>query len=399
MIMRKNHEGDIKLFSASPPTKTVKDPWGCVADCRFPVQAGGNICFGMKNRNNSQQAFRADQFDPSLWNTSDFTTTLMSLRSTGEEQKLARLLSMVLHSKPFVVKPDDSKFDKDGLEIAVSKNIDEATRQEAVEFLGEAVSASMAVESLTELPGLCRGGRKRDTVGGEEVQVKKKKLSRQEEIVKAKQIELDDEEGIEREIKVSGRMTILMDMIENSKHLEKENPVNAVRVTSLVSSMEQNFDLSQLVLTVTLSNAEKDRYDCIQGRNRLAALKLMDQRGTLTSKKGFSDRKVMCVVIETNTPSTQSYIHHRGNRIQANIRKFNPVQVIYSIENLRLLHEKEMVTETIRRFGVQLELPAEDVSLLKKLSAWLSLYTIIFKLNNSFFFRSFAGIKLHFFGH
>ena len=391
IMMKKNHEGEIKPHSASAASKVVKEPWGCVADCRFPVTTNDQLCYGMTNLNKSQQAFRADQFDPSLWKTCPFTTRLMSLRSEGQESKLAQLIAMMLRSKPFAVRPDDSKYDKDGLEIEVVKGYSLVARQEVVDFLTEAVSASVAVESLSEVVAICRGSRKRDTEAGGEassVGVKKKRFTQQEQIEKDKLKELAEEDGIEKAVKVRSRMSLKLDDIQNSEHLEKESPVNAVRVMNLVKSMEQNFDLAQMVLTVTHSDRDPTKYDCIQGRNRLSALKMMDQTGSLKTKKGFEDRNVLCVLIESSSPTTQSYVHHRGNKIQSDVRKFNPVQVIFSIENLRLRNDKEKVAEIIRRYGVQLGLPADDVGLLKKLSLWLKSYTILSRpLNKGFLIR------------
>lgn len=394
MIGYRNHEGAIKNFSTSSRKKSRKEPWGVVADCKFPANLKtGEICFGFTNRNNSLQAFQVCQLDPSLWKACPFTAKLMQLRSEGEEEKIAKLLSLVLHSQAFSVKPDNEKFDEGGLEKEAMARLRDEEKDEAHHFLASALASSMEVASLSEVPSLCNGSRKRSTEeegeDKEEIKVKKKKLTNTEQVQKAKQEELADEEGIEVEVQkgVSSRREILIDELENSPHLENESPVNAVRVQNLLKSMEENFDLSQIILTVCLSDdqveptkgGEKKKHmkHCLHGRHRLAALKIMDQKGSLAVKKGMEDRRVICVVLESDSPSAQSYVQLRGNKIQADVKGFNPVQVIFSIYNLRLEQDKEQVAETIRRFGVQLELSSEDVNLLKKMAIWLKLYKFL----------------------
>ena len=113
-IGKKTHEGEVKLFSTSSRSCTVKQPWGCILDCKFPVN---NSCFGLKNKQGSSQAFQKSQLDPSLWKICPFTTSWLAMRAEGKEEKLARFVSHMLKCKQFVHHPSDENYDNDGLDL------------------------------------------------------------------------------------------------------------------------------------------------------------------------------------------------------------------------------------------------------------------------------------------
>ena len=74
------------------------------------------------------------------------------------------------------------------------------------------------------------------------------------------------------------------------------------------------------------------------------------------------------------------------------LTKFKPMFVasvlslIFTILNLReSLQDKEKAAEAIRRYAVNLEVPSEEVTMLKKMSHWPQMYIIEWKLLTYFF--------------
>ena len=191
---------------------------------------------------------------------------------------------------------------------------------------------------------------------------------------------MNDHEGVEAKLAEStkNRLGIHLDNLLNSFHLEKESPINPTRVASLAKSIDENFDLSQLCLIVCPADSkEQEKYTVISGRYRLEALKKLEGEGKLDNKKGLENRKVLCVVINDNSPGTQSYVQNRSNKIQANVRGFSPDSLLFTIVNLReSLQDKEKAAEAIRRYAVNLEVPAEEVTQLKKMAHWPKMYII-----------------------
>ena len=370
----------MKLFSTSSRSCSIKQPWGCISDCKFPVN---NSCFGLKNKQGSSQAFQKSQLDPSLWKICPFTTSWLAMRAEGKEEKLARFVSHMLKCKQFVHHPSDENYNKDGLDLRHNTLTEEET-VEFLQFLSEAVDAKMDVESLSAVPSMCNGMRKRrqvDSCDDEERIVRKKRLTRAEEVEKAKLLDLEDENGMEAKVKRSivTRRCISLDNLTYSKKLAKESPMNDSRTRLLLKSVKENFDLSQMTLTVCpdpdYENCDVMSEDCkfvvISGRYRLAVLKNLDEQQLLTGIAGCEDREVMCVILDTTSASDQSYIHHRSNKIQSDVLGFRCEALVFTaLELHETIKDTAEVAETIRRFAVNLEIPAEEVGILKKLALW-----------------------------
>ena len=380
--MRKCHDGQIKHFSTEAQTKVYKAPWGVIKGCTFPVneQASGESCYGFENKQGSSTAFRKSQLDPTLWKVCTFTQLWMQMRSEGKEVKLSRFITMMVESKPFSSQSDSFVFDADGLPDKYA-DIPEDERKEFSEFLASGVQASMMVEALSEVPALCNGSRKRkDGLQGNDDN-QKKRLSKVEEIQKAKASELDDRDGVEAEVQRSTkvRKMVSIDKLMNSKRLEKESPLNPMRVADLAKKIKENFDLSQMTLIVCPEdkeniydeNDEESTYVVISGRYRFEALKKLDNEGHFEALKGFDERKILCVVIDSQNSGIQSYVHNRSNKIQADVAGFRPENLVFSLLSLReTVKDKSEAAETIRRFAVNLELPGDEVVVLTKLATW-----------------------------
>ena len=119
----------------------------------------------------------------------------------------------------------------------------------------------------------------------------------------------------------------------------------------------------------------------------MEALKKLAREGKLENKKGIETKKVLCVLLQDNSPGTQSYVQNRSNKIQANVRGFSSDSLIFTILNLReSLQDKEKAAEAIRRYAVNLEVPSEEVTMLKKMSHWPQMYIIEWKLLTYFFY-------------
>ena len=381
-LMRKSHDGQIKHFSTEAQTKVYKAPWGVVQGCTFPVneQASGESCYGFVNKQGSSTAFRKSQLDPTLWKVCTFTQLWMQMRSEGKEVKLSRFITMMVGSKPFSSQSDSLVFDSDGLPNKYA-DLPEDERKEFCEFLAAGVQASMKVEALSEVPALCNGSRKRkDGLQGTE-NTQKKRLSKVEEIQKAKASELDDRDGVEAEVQRSTkvRKMVSIDKLKNSKCLEKESPLNPMRVADLAKKIKENFDLSQMTLIVCPENKEnvydendeESTYVVISGRYRFEALKKLDREGHFEALKGCDERKILCVVIDSQNSGMQSYVHNRSNKIQADVVGFRPENLVFSLLSLReTVKDKTEAAETIRRFAVNLELPGDEVVVLTKLATW-----------------------------
>ena len=299
------------------------------------------------------------------------------------EEKLAKFVSHMLKCKQFIPNPSDENYDSEGVDLR-ENNLTDEERIDFLEFLAEAIEASMEVESLSAIPSLCNGIRKRRQANGcneEEKTVKKKRLTRAEEVEQAKVLDLEDENGMEAKVKRSivTRRCISLDNLTYSDKLAKESPMNENRARSLYKSVKENFDLSQMTLTVCpdpdYENCDvmsKDsKFVVISGRYRLAALKKLDEKQLLTDIAGCEDREVMCVVLDTTSASDQSYIHHRSNKIQADVLGFRCEALVFAtLELHNTIKDTTEVAETIRRFAVNLEIPAEEVGILKKLALW-----------------------------
>jgi hypothetical protein len=111
---------------------------------KYPVnlkEGDGDPLFGLKNKQGSAQAFKRSWLDPSLWKVHPFTTKWMSLRSEEREAALAKFVSLMVNTKFFVASPDDDKFDQDG--VLKTSLLDEAEREEFLEFLKEAQNAAL----------------------------------------------------------------------------------------------------------------------------------------------------------------------------------------------------------------------------------------------------------------
>ena len=380
MIGSKSHEGKITLFSNDSKTKTVKQPWGSIHEMKYPVNlkdGDEDPMFGLKNKQGSNQAFRRSWLDPGLWKIHPFTTKWMSMRAEGREATLAKFVTVLVRTKFFVAAPCEEKFDEDGIEK--ESILCEAEREEFLQFLSEAQNAATLVDSLAEIPSLCNGSYKRKQ-SSEKVTVKKVRLTKAEEVNLAKQTDLNDNEGIEVKLteNTKGRYSIHLNDLSNSVHLEKESPINPVRVASLAKSMDENFDLSQMCFIVCPNCEDKGKFVVISGRYRFEALKKLASEGKLAEKKGMENGKVLCVLLTDNSPGNQSYVQNRSNKIQANVRGFSPDSLLFTILNLReSLEDKEKVAETIRRYAVNLEVPAEEVTQLKRMSHWPQIYTIL----------------------
>ena len=153
---------------------------------KYPVnekEGAGDLFFGLKNKQGSVQAFRRSWLDPSLWKVHPFTTKLMNLRSEGREATLANFVSVMVRSKFFVATPDEDSYDEDGIEK--TSLLEEADREEFLEFLSEARKAATVVDSLTEVPSLCNGSQKRKS-NPDKFFVKKARLTKAEEVNMAK---------------------------------------------------------------------------------------------------------------------------------------------------------------------------------------------------------------------
>ena len=125
-IVRKTHDGTIKLFSTTPQTKAAKLTWGIIRSCKFPVTAqNGPECYGLTNQQGSSFMFRKDQLEPSLWKNCRFIQMWMRLRSEGKEVELSKLISMLVSSKPFTLDPAKAQFDSDGLHVKHTGTLDE----------------------------------------------------------------------------------------------------------------------------------------------------------------------------------------------------------------------------------------------------------------------------------
>ena len=235
-LVRKTHEGQIKLFSAEAQTKVSKAPWGVIQGCKYPVneQLSGESCFGFQNRQGSNTAFKKSQLDPTLWKICPFTRLLMKMRSDGKEIQISRFVTMMVSSKPFSSQTDSLEFDADCLPPKFSE-VSEEERKDFREFLSSALEASMSVEALSEIPALCNGSRKRKDAGQVDEVFQKKRLSKAEEIQKAKATELDDRDGVEAQVQRSTkvRKLVSIEKLQNSKRLEKESPLNPTRVNYL----------------------------------------------------------------------------------------------------------------------------------------------------------------------
>ena len=306
---------------------------------KYPVnmkEGDGDPLFGLKNKQGSAQAFKRSWLDPSLWKVHPFTTKWMSLRSEEREAALAKFVSLMVNTKFFVASPDDDKFDQDG--VLKTSLLDEAEREEFLEFLKEAQNAATAVEYLSEVPSLCNGSHKRKS-NPDQVSVKKVTLTKAEEVNLSKQADLNDNEGVEAKLADStkGRYNIHLDNLSNSVHLEKESPINPARVASLAKSIDENFDLSQLCFIVCPKDGkENGKFTVISGRYWLEALKKLAREGKLENKKGIETKKVLCVLLQDNSPGTQSYVQNRSNKIQANVRGFSSESHIHNSQLERI---------------------------------------------------------------
>ena len=331
--------------------------------------------------------FRKDQLEPSLWKICRFTQMWMRLRSEGKEVELSKLISMLVSSKPFTLDPKEEQFNSDGLHVKHT-GMHEEENQLFNEFLSSAVEASMTVEALSEVPGLCNGYKKRGLGGDEENDgVKKRRLTKAEEVKTAKCSELNDRDGVEAEVKRSlkTRKLVSLDNLRNSPQLEKEDPLNQVRVKDLARKMKESFDLSQITLTVSPEeteniydeNCENAKFVVISGRYRLAALKQLDDESELEGLKGCERREILCVVLDLCSPSTQSYVHKRSNKIQADVAGFRAENLIFTLAGLKeIVKDRAEAVETIRRYAVNLELAPDEVNVLKKLALWQKVVTI-----------------------
>ena len=381
-LVRKTHEGQIKLFSAEAQTKVSKAPWGVIQGCKYPVneQLSGESCFGFANRQGSNTAFKKSQLDPTLWKICPFTRLLMKMRSDGKEIQISQFVTMMVSSKPFSSQTDSLEFDADCLPPKFSE-VSEEERKDFREFLSSALEASMSVEALSEIPALCNGSRKRKDAGQVDEVFQKKRLSKAEEIQKAKATELDDRDGVEAQVQRSTkvRKLVSIEKLQNSKRLEKESPLNPTRVNYLAKKMKENFDLSQITLIVCPEDTEniyseddeEAKYLVISGRYRLAALKKLDEEKHFETLKGCEERKILCVVIDSQNSGTQSYVFNKSNKIQADVAGFRPENLIFTLVTLRkTLKDKTEAAEAIRRYAVNLELPGDEVVVLTKLALW-----------------------------
>ena len=97
----------------------------------------------------------------------------------------------------------------------------------------------------------------------------------------------------------------------NSPTLLKECSLNAPR------EVKEIFDPSQMVLTVIpiAEDNNDSEYYVVAGQHRFAALQQLDRDGCLTQLPTLHEKKVLCIVIDSQSTTVHSYIQKRSGKI------------------------------------------------------------------------------------
>ena len=379
----RDSSGVHKLYSCDGKTvnKDRKISMGPICSVSYLVDKETSRKFRMKSVSGRKIDFSLDILDPTLGKLCGFTTLWLEMRAVGEEEKLAKFLNALVQSKPFTVSPAPQDYDTDGCKLTVVNTI-EAHREEFSVFVAKAVEDSVEVESINDVMKHYEGveGRGREGVATE----KRKsvassggstKLSRDEKREAERNKEIQAKDGLESETMASykTREEISLDKLKLSPELQKENPVNPIRVDKLVQSMKATFDPSQMCLTVVPdpeSPAADPDYLVISGQNRLSAMKVLDREGCLVLFPSCRKRTVMCVVLKSTSPSLLAYIAKRNGNIQADCQSPSAHELLFTLARLRETMTEDKAAETIKRMCVLLRVSGEDMTALQKLSTW-----------------------------
>ena len=185
-------------------------------------------------------------------------------------------------------------------------NLIKNDEEEFKNFRDLAIEDAMTVDSLSDVISMCGGGfRRKRKLNNENCRVEK--LSKQEEVAAIFQSEIRSEDGLEMETmtRMRARKEISLCNLKLSPTLLKECPLNSLRVTKLARSMREIFDPSQMVLTVipiTEDNNESEYY-VVAGQHRFRAIQQLDQDGCLTQLPTLNEKKVLCIVINSQSPT------------------------------------------------------------------------------------------------
>lgn len=372
----KDCKGRLSFFTTDGKAKSraLKEPWAAVERVVYVEKAEPDKVdvFKFTNKQKKKISFFTNTLDPSLWKICNFTTKWMELRASGEEQKLAHFLTALTSSKFFIHKCDPEEFEIDGTRKSMVDSLGK-DREEFIEFLEAAKEDAMEVKTLSEAITMCGGGnedrkRKSNTHDGTS-----NKLSKAQEVEKLKEVEIKDEDGLEVQAKknIKARKEISIYNLSLSPVLQKEVPVNPIRVQKLAMSMKQIFDPAQMVLTVfPVSGTENEDYWVVAGQHRFSAVQQLDREGCLDQLPTLREKKILCFVIDSNSETLQSYVQKRNGKIQADVQDLNTHDLLFTVASFRERMSQEKTVETIGRLCRLLGIPGDDISILQRISSW-----------------------------
>ena len=118
---------------------------------------------------------------------------------------------------------------------------------------------------------------------------------------------------------------------------------------------------------------------------RLLALQELDRKGRLSSLRGMEQKLVTCHIVGDNSAIQANYGALRGNDCQAAFVHAPFVhELVFIVEGLLHQFGKDKVIEAVVRFGKSLSIGHDELTALRKFSAWpmecLSLLTEILKM-------------------
>ena len=383
--MVQSARGKKGLFTSAGTNSPLRPSWNSVLDCeleRKPKPSGiGTKCeFLCTSSDNDKHGFRLDLIDPFM-NSKDPFTQKTSEYVVNNPKLFGYYISLMSRSENFFnhsfEKHDKFGFLKagGGVTIEMLKDVD-GSLEGLEEFikLGEENCVDMGQANSDNVRA-----RSKKITDFFNPKISVKKLSKQEIVEKNFRDEVSIEGGLEKSL-VSQYVDfnlIPIDRLQKSPQLFLK--VIKSKVEDLAASMYERYDPSAVVLMVCPSNFEQfeetgeaEIYHVVHGTHRLAALKLLDERGHLTELPGMTDKKVACYVIKKATAVVSNYCNMRSNDLASEYPS-NPhiyQMVFVYIGLLKCSKDDHQSQEAIMKLCHSRRVPQDDISAIMRICQW-----------------------------
>ena len=393
LIMKMNGKIQIKImvqkangkrgpFTSAGPNSKLRPCWDSVLDCEFVSEkkSGGGLKkeFLCTSSDRDKHSFRADLIDPCMTSTDPFTLKLSELVMKNPKL-LGLFISLMSRSKSFFNSSDkfeDNGVAKDGSGITVAQLEEAGGSQDELEGF-----ISLAEKNFVDMGGEgCDSAKKRSKKITDYFNPKLtvKKMTKQEIVEKNFQEEMHSDVGLEKSL-VSQYVdfsVIPLDRLQISPQLFLK--LNQTKVEELAASMEERYDPSAVVLMVCPdkfeefeATGESDIYNVLHGIHRLAALKLLDEKGCLSKLPGLVNKGVPCYLVKTATASVANYCNIRSNDLSVGWSKVCIHELIFVyIGLLKYSKDPEQSREAVTKICYSRHVPYEDIAAILKISQW-----------------------------